>query len=164
MHSSKLIFILLALLASQTVFAQDTALQNATTELTSDVSTSQSSDLDEEDEDLKKRKLEIGIILTAGIFLVGLFLVAVTLIYGRRTRRQIAAGLVPPKLETNFGISNMRRVNPPKMRAMKPKRRPNDRLAVSQTTTPAIADGISTRLRSPQQSLRPSPTDLFVVQ
>ncbi|MDC0307562.1 MAG: hypothetical protein P8M30_03755 [Planctomycetaceae bacterium] len=95
MHSSKLIFILLALLASQTVFAQDTALQNATTELTSDVSTSQSSDLDEEDEDLKKRKLEIGIILTAGIFLVGLFLVAVTLIYGRRTRRQIAAGRGP---------------------------------------------------------------------
>jgi hypothetical protein len=95
MHSSKLIFILLTLLASQVVFAQEADTHNAPTELVNNVSTNQSSDSEDEDQNLKKRKLEIGIILTAGIFLVGLFLVAVTLIYGRRTRRQIAMGRGP---------------------------------------------------------------------
>ena len=46
----------------------------------------------DEDSFLLKRKLEIGLILTAGIFLLGMFLVITTLAYGRRTRRQLAAG------------------------------------------------------------------------
>lgn len=47
---------------------------------------------DDHDSTLQKQKLEIGLILTACIFLLGLFLVVSTLIYGRRTRRQLAAG------------------------------------------------------------------------
>jgi len=45
-----------------------------------------------QEQDLQKRKLEIGMILASGIFLMGMFLVILTLIYGRRTRRQLAAG------------------------------------------------------------------------
>jgi len=44
------------------------------------------------DSSLQKQKLEIGLILTACILLLGLFLVVSTLIYGRRTRRQLATG------------------------------------------------------------------------
>lgn len=47
---------------------------------------------DERDRRLKKRKLEIGMIFTGGIIVMGVFLVVVILIYGRRTRRQLAAG------------------------------------------------------------------------
>jgi len=57
-----------------------------------DESSTEHGDEDGQDSLLQKRKLEIGLILTACIFLLGLFLVVSTLIYGRRTRRQLAAG------------------------------------------------------------------------
>lgn len=47
---------------------------------------------DENEKALRKRKLEIGMIFTGIIVVVGVFLVVMILLYGRRTRRQIAAG------------------------------------------------------------------------
>ncbi len=47
---------------------------------------------DDEERLLKQRKLEIGMILTSGIVVLGVFLVVLTLLYGRRTRRQMTAG------------------------------------------------------------------------
>ncbi len=56
------------------------------------VSHTESSDSGNSQEEVQKRKLEIGMILVAGILMLGLFLVAVILVYGRRTRRRLALG------------------------------------------------------------------------
>lgn len=43
----------------------------------------------------QKQKVEIGLILTSVIVIIGVFLVVLTLLYGRRTKRQLAAGRGP---------------------------------------------------------------------
>jgi hypothetical protein len=50
---------------------------------------------EEQENNRQKRMLEIGLILTSGIVIVGVFLVVLTLLYGRRTKRQLAAGRGP---------------------------------------------------------------------
>jgi hypothetical protein len=100
MHPFKLFVLFLVLSVSPTIFAQETTPEKTSTPEHVAGGESEESQTDSHDAEtaLKKRKLEIGMILTAGIFLLGMFLVVVTLIYGRRTRRQIAAGRGPSQV------------------------------------------------------------------
>jgi len=54
-----------------------------------------SSAQEDQERKLRKQKLEIGLILTSAIVMAGVFLVVLTLLYGRRTKRQLAAGRGP---------------------------------------------------------------------
>lgn len=89
---------LLPVLCTPSSYAEDTATEQLVEAVEPDAEeiapAENSDDPQSQDEDsfLLKRKLEIGLILTAGIFLLGMFLVITTLAYGRRTRRQLAAG------------------------------------------------------------------------
>ncbi|MBD3672579.1 MAG: hypothetical protein HUJ26_03540 [Planctomycetaceae bacterium] len=90
---------LVPVLYTPSSYAEDTATEQLVEAVEPDaaeeiVPVENSDDPRSQDEEsfLLKRKLEIGLILTACIFLLGMFLVITTLAYGRRTRRQLAAG------------------------------------------------------------------------
>jgi hypothetical protein len=63
-----------------------------TESLTTEPAEQQDSAEDEKEQELRKRKLEIGMIFTSIIVVMGVFLVVMILLYGRRTRRQLATG------------------------------------------------------------------------
>ena len=89
----------LLLAQSETSADQESVSQTeavpAPDETTDDVDGAETSAQEEQEKQRKKQKLEIGLILTSAIVILGIFLVVLTLLYGRRTKRQIAAGRGP---------------------------------------------------------------------
>jgi len=82
-------------IASETRAARDLQADPAPGGPEDDVAGAESSAPHELEKKRRKQKLEIGLILTSVIMIMGIFLVVLTLLYGRRTKRQLAAGRGP---------------------------------------------------------------------
>lgn len=94
--SPRFIGLALGVLATSVISSTSLAQQSpATSRAMSIADAAQDNSAIDQQDDIKKRKLEIGMILTSGVLILGIFLIAMILLYGRRLRRQLALGREP---------------------------------------------------------------------
>lgn len=95
MRSLAILLLLHGCLAPRLILAQSETPAEDKPASETDVANAETSASEDREKRRKKQKVEIGLILTSGIVMLGIFLVTLTLLYGRRTKRQLASGRGP---------------------------------------------------------------------